>query len=258
MSGLKINFFVPHAHVEDQPKSNHIGHNGGTTVTDKGKGNPRNWHDAHRHSNIFKNLESVHTNEANGDQGAVKLLGCPGYFYDPIKEKGVETDEYQPPQHAQFLYDDGENKVGLLYRKELKLLLSAHEESLSEKTTGANGYFTVPHLIIAAEGKIFRMKKRIDPLLLMAGHEAVNDGDSQQKQAGKLREDFTVNASEKDHDDPHDSHDDGAAQIFFQNDEDKRASVEGGQEDSLPGPEGFVISGKIIGKKKDKGDFHQF
>ena len=172
----EIDLFVPHPHIEDEPQGNHVGNDGRTAVADEGQGDSGDRHDSHGHGDILKNLETEHTNEANGNQGAVELLGCPGYFYDAVQEEGIKADEGQSSQHAQFLHNDGKNEVGLLDWQELQLLLSPHEETLAEEATGTDGHFAVPNLIIAWQRQVIRMEKSINSNFLVLGHESVNDG----------------------------------------------------------------------------------
>lgn len=176
------------------------------------------------------------------------------------KEKGIKPDDDRAAQQSGFFRNYGKNEVRLRHRQKLKLLLSPFKEAFPQDSPGADSHLGLPHLIIPRQAHDFRMKESVDPVLLMARHEAVDDRDGEDSGCRHSGIELSVHAGRKDHDDRNGQDDQGIAQIVLHHGDDphKGQDIDSRVNQAFEGSKLLLPAAEVGRQNDDKGNLYDF
>src|SRR4051812_37073038 len=90
----------------------------------------------------------------------------------PITDhQGVEREQAQAAGKAELLGQGREDEIGLLFRQEAQMALAAIEKTSAQETARAERYFRLQNVITGAQRVALRIKKGIDPVLLVVAEK---------------------------------------------------------------------------------------
>src|SRR5205807_5336816 len=83
----------------------------------------------------------------------------------------IEREQADAANKAELFGQGREDEIGLLFRQEAQMALAAVEKASAEKTARAERDFRLQNVITGAERVALRIKKDIDPVLLVIAEE---------------------------------------------------------------------------------------
>ena len=176
-----------HSYIDGKTDSREQRDQTGQSVADKGKRYACVGQESCRHTDIHKSLESDPGSHAARDQPACQIIRFLGDLEAPDRNGGDQEDNGTGPDKAEFLADDGKDKVGLGFGNKARLQqgYGGFQAPLAQKPARTDGGDGLHGLIGCRRGVILRMQPGQDPLLLVAAQDhPVQDHEKEEARYG--------------------------------------------------------------------------